>query len=266
MDSIREKYAALLDEIKSMGAVAVAFSGGVDSSFLLAAAHEALGENAIALTAKSCFVPLAELKGAEDFCRESGIRHIIFEPDVLAIEGISHNPKNRCYLCKSHIMSAAKALAGENGISHVIEGSNTDDSRDYRPGAKAIAEQGIKSPLVTAGFSKAEIRAMSEILGLPTYNKRSSACLASRFPYGDEINETKLAMVDKAEQLLSGMGFTQLRVRIHDTLARVEILPAEFDKVLDAREEIVKKFKEYGFSYVSLDLQGYRMGSMNEVI
>lgn len=266
MTEAESKYTALVDHLKGLGSVAVAFSSGVDSTFLLAAAQEALGERVIAVTAQSCSFPARELNEAKEFCTERGIRHFIVQSEELEIEGFRHNPANRCYLCKSELFRKIKDIAVQNGIAEVAEGSNVDDEGDYRPGLIAVAELGVKSPLRQAGLTKDEIRNLSRKMGLPTWDKQSFACLSSRFPYGEEISEEKLAMVDKAEQLLLDLGFTQVRVRIHDRLARIEILPAEFEHLLAHRGEITEKFRNFGFTYVSLDLQGYRTGSMNETL
>ncbi len=263
-----DKYESLKEYIASLGSAAVAFSSGVDSTFLLYAAKEALKDNVIAVTASSCSFPKRELNEATDYCKKMGIRHFVVESEELKIEGFSENPPNRCYLCKHELFTKIRELAASQGIKEVMEGSNLDDNGDYRPGLKAVEELGVKSPLREIGLTKQEIRDLSEHFDIPTWNKQSFACLASRFPYGDTINEKKLGMVDKAEQLLLDMGFNQLRVRIHGDMARIELLPAEFDRFMDekVRQTVYDKFKEYGFKYVALDIMGYSTGSMNEAL
>ncbi|MBP5495077.1 MAG: ATP-dependent sacrificial sulfur transferase LarE [Lachnospiraceae bacterium] len=262
------KYDELKKMLKDFGSVAVAFSSGVDSTFLLYAAKEALGDKAIAISAKSCSFPERELNEAKAFCEDHKIRHIIFESEELEIEGFSQNPVNRCYICKHELFEKIIKIAENEGISVILEGSNLDDNGDYRPGLQAVAELGIKSPLRSVGFTKEDIRALSKHLGLPTWEKPSFACLASRFVYGETITKEKLAMVDKAEQMLLDLGFRQVRVRIHGTMARIEVLPDEFEKLIsdEVRNQITASFKSFGFTYVTMDLTGYRTGSMNEVI
>ena len=266
--ALQEKYRLLQENLKNLGSVAIAFSSGVDSTFLLKAAHDVLGEKVIAVTASSCSFPQRELKEAEEFCKDNGIRHIICKSEELDIDGFRQNPKNRCYLCKHELFEKIWDIARQNGMAAVAEGSNLDDNGDYRPGLIAVKELGVKSPLREVGLTKEEIRELSKALDLPTWDKQSFACLSSRFVYGETINEEKLGMVDRAEQLLLDMGFHQVRVRIHGMMARIEVLPEEIGRLTEetVRRTITGKLKEFGFTYVTLDLSGYRMGSMNETL
>lgn len=267
--SAKEKMEHLKDYLRELGSVAVAFSSGVDSTFLLKTAYDTLGkDNVIAVTAKSCSFPKRELAEAEAFCEKEGIRHFICESEELEIDGFSDNPPNRCYLCKKELFQKIIDIAREQNMNYIAEGSNMNDNGDYRPGLTAVAELNVSSPLRHVKLYKEEIRELSKEMGLPTWDKQSFACLASRFAYGEKITEEKLTMVDRAEQLLLDKGFHQLRVRIHDRMARIEIMPEEFEKLIEKemREEIVSKLKSYGFTYVSMDLTGYRTGSMNETL
>ncbi|MBR1423278.1 MAG: ATP-dependent sacrificial sulfur transferase LarE [Ruminococcus sp.] len=268
MDELGKKKQTLEEYFRALGSTAVAFSSGVDSAFLLMTAHEALGDKALAVTASSASFPERELSEAKEFCEKNGIRQIIIEHDEMQIEGFKNNPKNRCYYCKNALFEKIKGVALENGIACVCEGSNKDDEGDYRPGLQAVAELGIKSPLRELGFTKAEIRELAHSMGLPMWDKPSFACLASRVPYGEEISEKKLSMIEKAEQKLFDLGFTQVRVRIHGDMARIEIIPEQFPLMLDGDTARLVNgyFSEIGFSYTALDLGGYKMGNMNKKI
>jgi uncharacterized protein len=268
MDELHAKKQKLEEYLKELGSIAVAFSSGVDSTFLLKVAKDVLDDKAIAVTARSHSFPKRELDEATAFCEKEGIRQVVVDSEELSIEGFSSNPKNRCYLCKHELFTKIKEIASENGIEYVAEGSNIDDNGDYRPGLKAVEELGIKSPLRYAGLTKSDIRELSKEIGLPTWDKPSFACLASRFVYGETIDEKKLGMVDRAEQLLLDLGFKQVRVRIHGNIARIEVMPEEIAKLIEVnvRDVVYKTLKDIGFDYVTMDLMGYRTGSMNETL
>ena len=254
--------------LREIGSAAVAFSSGVDSTFLLRVAHEELGEHVVAATIRSHTFPKRELDEAAAFCHAEGIRHEIIDSEELDIPGFAENPPDRCYHCKRELFSKLLAFAHENGLAAVLEGSNLDDDGDYRPGRRAIRELGIVSPLHEVGLTKAEIRVLSREMGLPTSEKPSFACLASRFPYGERITAAALERVERAEQWLldAGLGLKQLRVRSHGDLARIEVPPDAIPRLAARAAEIDAAFKELGFAYVALDLRGYRTGSMNEVL
>jgi len=268
MDPIYLKLENLKAILASLESVAIAFSGGVDSTLLTRVAYDVLGDKAIAVTARSSTYPVREFNEAAMFADSLGIRHISCLSEELDISGFADNPPNRCYLCKKELMAKIRQIADQQHLAFIIEGSNLDDDGDFRPGLQAIKEAGVRSPLREAGLTKEEIRRLSREMALPTWDKPSFACLSSRFPYGEAITREKLARVDQAEQLLLDLGFKQVRVRDHQNLARIEIDGADFQRFIDTalRAAIHSRFKAFGYDYVALDLMGYRTGSMNEVL
>lgn len=263
------KYESLKNLLKEYGKLAIAYSGGVDSSFLLKAAIEALGkENVLAVTVKSQVIPEEEQKEAEELAKQMKARHLVLKMDVLSLPEFKINPKDRCYFCKKHIFKDIIKAASERGFNIVADGTNSDDEGDYRPGMKALQELKVVSPLKQCGLTKAEIRELSKELGLSTYDKPSLACLASRVPYGEEITAEKLLMTGAAEKYLRSLGFNQLRVRCHGPVARIEVLPQDFDRFFkdDLNIKVYEHLKTLGFKYATLDLAGYRTGSLNEEV
>ena len=268
IDEQREKLNKLREIISELGNLAVGFSGGVDSSFLLAVAHEILRDRVIAVTGVDASVPEREVNEAKAFCIDRGIRHILCTVDPLREEGYRNNSPDRCYFCKHGIFTEVKKIADEYGIEYMAEGSNMDDIGDYRPGLKAAAELSVKSPLREAGLYKKDIRLISKAMGLSTWSKPAYACLASRFVYGEEITEEKLHMIDRAEQFLIERGFFEERVRMHGNIARIEVPSADIPRLAsdEVREAVHDEFKKLGFLFVTLDLKGYRTGSMNATL
>jgi uncharacterized protein len=263
---IEQKWDQLKALLHDMRAAVLAYSGGVDSSLLLRAAAEVMGPNLIAVTAVSETYPQGELVAAKEFARSLGVTHRIIVTEELALEDFVRNPPERCYHCKKELFEKLSRLALVEGVPCVMEGSNTDDLKDHRPGRKAAEEFSVRSPLLEAGFSKAEVRERARTLDLPVWDKPSLACLSSRIPYGTRITPGLIRTVEAAEDHLRVFGFRQARVRHHGDIARIEVMPEEFAKLLsrDVAEKIAARFKELGYVYVCLDLEGYRTGSMNE--
>ncbi len=261
---LSEKKSLLINEIKKYKKTAVAFSGGVDSTLLLRICVDALGsENVLALTADCSAFPKRELCEAESLCKKIGAKHINVKINQLEIDGFVENSLLRCYYCKKELLSRLKKTAHDSGFDTLLEGSNADDSKDFRPGEAAIVELGVQSPLKSIGLTKAEIRAFSKELGLPTHSKPSLACLATRINYNEPVTKKKLEMTDKAEEFLLSLGLSQVRVRMHERLARIEVLPSEMQTVLANAEYINSTLKKLGYDFVSLDLGGYETGKMN---
>jgi len=263
---MENKYKKLTHLIRNMESVVVAFSGGIDSTLLLKVAQDTLGEKAVGITAASASVPTAELEETKELASHIGAKHLIIESRETSDSRYLENTSNRCYFCRHITLEDIIAYAQENQYRFVIDGNNADDVGDYRPGRKAAREHGVRSPLQEAGITKAEIRQMARDLGLPNWNKPAAACLSSRIPYGTMITVEMLSQVDQAEAALKKMGFGQLRVRHHDQVARIEIPPEDFPIVLRERASIVSAIKATGYNYVTLDLVGFRSGSMNEVL
>lgn len=265
---LEQKLRALKDIIRQLGSVCIAFSGGVDSTFLTKVSKDLLGDNVIAVTAVSPTYPKREVEEAIAIAKEIKVRHLIIQSGELNIPDFSKNTPRRCYYCKSDLFERLKDLSRKYGMRYVLDGSNYDDLGDYRPGREAAKEKGVRSPLCEAGLRKEEIRLLSMALGLRTWNKPSFACLSSRIPYHERITVKKLEQIEKAEEALRDLGFSQIRVRHHGKMARIEILPEEFPVILESvkRAAIVKKLKSLGFVYITLDLLGYRTGAMNEAL
>lgn len=263
-----QKLEQLKKRLQELESAAVAFSGGVDSTFLLKVARDVLGDGVIAVTARSSTYPEREYKESVAFADKLGIRQVSIVSEELDIDGFSGNPVNRCYFCKKELFTKIREVADQYGLKHVIDGSNVDDLGDYRPGMTATKELGVASPLKECGLTKEDIRILSREMGLPTWDKPAFACLASRFPYGQEITGEKLQMVDRAEQFLLDQGFRQVRVRHHGDIARIEVSTPERSRFFNEElmDRVHDQLKKIGFRYIALDLKGYRTGSMNETL
>ena len=265
---LADKFDVLCESLGKTGSIAIAYSGGVDSTLLLKVAHDVLGDEVLAVTGKSPSIPNREIEEAREFCRQEGIRHSVIETHEFEIEGFDHNPPDRCYHCKRELFTCIRKEAKKHDIWVIAEGSNLDDDGDYRPGFRAVREMDVISPLRGAGLTKDDVRSLAKFLGLSVWNKPAYACLNTRFAYGDLISSEKLRQVDAAEEFLTGMGFASVRVRMKDDAARIEVPEADIPRLVEPnnRAEIVEKLKSLGFAYVSADLQGYRTGSMNETL
>jgi uncharacterized protein len=263
---LNEKYRLLSDWFRQQGTIAVAFSGGTDSTFVLSAARESLKENVIALSVKTPYIPDWEMQEAISFCKENNIKHYILRESI--IEGILNNPENRCYLCKSHLFNALKNEALKYGYKSIADGTNADDTGAYRPGLAALKEHGIKSPLLDAGITKKEVRELSRLMGLKTAEKPSYACLLTRLPYNYRIDIKELERIEKAERFMASIGFADSRVRNHHEIARIELQPARMTEFIHTSKDagLTDFFHTIGYRFITVDLEGYRSGSFDEGI
>lgn len=265
---LADKRDRLLSILKGYGSLLVAYSGGVDSSFLLAMARKALNTKLIAVTAASALYPEWETREAGDFAKSLGVEHLIIQSQIMHRDDFISNPKERCYLCKKYLIDDLLKIANARDIEYVAHGANIDDLSDYRPGFAAAQEMGIKAPLVDANLTKNDIRRLSKLMNLSTWNKPPMACLASRIPYGTSITIKDLKMIEQAEQVLTDIGFAGCRVRVHDKVARIEVDTGDIERIIDpkTRSLVVENLRKIGFSHVAVDLEGYRQGSMNRAL
>ena len=263
-DVLAAKYEKLQADIRALGRVLVAFSGGVDSSLVAHVAAATLGENALAVTSGSKSLKRSDLKLAGELAEKWGMRHRVIVTDEVANPAYRANPVNRCFHCKTSLYDALARIASEEGFDHILNGTNADDLGDHRPGLRAAANYRVVAPLVDAGFHKADVRALAAELGMENAQKPQAACLSSRFPYGSHITEARLAQVEAAEDALADLGFSQFRVRHHEEVARIELVASELPRALELREEVERRVKDAGYRYVAVDLGGFRSGSLNE--
>jgi len=265
---LRGKYERLQKILRDLGRVVIGYSGGVDSTLVMKVAHDVLGENAVAVTGDSEAFPQGEVDAALEVAARMGVTVTRVRTHELSNPNFAVNTPNRCYHCKTELFTELQQVAAERDIPWIVDGSHADDGKpgDHRPGMRAAEERGVRSPLREAGMTKADVRALSLYLGVPNWDKPSFACLSSRFPYGTRITAELLAQLDGCEKFLRELGFRQFRVRHHDTVARIEVEPHDIIKVVECREQINARFKELGYTYVTLDLEGYRSGKMNDTL